>query len=186
MAFIDENFIQEQASIVFEGWGYLLTTWFGPQIRIGNSSVNVLRGGLEIYSEVNLKKLMSTPAMAKYFKEQCEKLHAELKKTSGNKNWTEKIPSGPINAIKRLYHGTDGIGFFDGVRWTNFRSTWWEDKIWHVNTNGYNITFFYDSDHIDAAVVLFYNTELDQIVGKRIPAPTSDKLKALGFRLEKL
>ena len=176
-------------NILCEGWGYLFFKYLDPTALL---PVGVpLHGSIgkavfEVISSNKLNKIVNNPIMKKYLSNTCDEILQKLKKDTGDKSWTAKMPSGFINAFKRMWHGSDELGFFHGSRWTNFRSTFWEDQYYHVNTTGYNITFFYDSDHIDAAIVTFYSPEKDQIIGKRIPEPSKQELKDLGFREEKL
>ena len=182
------SYDETKGSILTEGWEYLFFNYLDPTSPIGGipGYGTIGRTALELISSANLEKIVNHPKMSKYFKKTCDQMLQKLKKETGNKTWTAKLPGGFVNAFKKMWHGSDELGFFHGSRWTNFRSTFWEDKFYHVNNFGYNITFFYDSDHIDAAVVLFYDQASDRIIGKRIPEPSKEDLRLIGFREEEL
>lgn len=146
---------------VQEGWGALLTR-FIPQ----------LYGARIIQKQISndfLRETLKGSDVKKYIKDTCDKILKNEKKQ--DKSVTKKMPSGVTAAISRWWHSDDTVSLFTWSRLANFRNTYEDDLIYNFDVDGFNITFFYDTDHIDAAVVVLYSEEKDQVFGRRIPAP---------------
>ena len=56
---------------------------------------------------------------------------------------------------------------------------WIDDAIFDLKVGQFTTTFWYDTDHIDAAVVIFYSQTRDACLGRRIPAPSNQELKLM-------
>lgn len=73
--------------------------------------------------------------------------------------------------VKRWWHNNDDVGFWSRPSFLSDSNNLLEDKIFKLGVGQYNVTFWYDSDHIDAAVVLLYSKDHDKCIGKRLKPP---------------
>ena len=162
---ITEAYEMAEVKAVSEGWGYVFT---GIASLIDGGLTHTLNFWM---SAANLKKIMNNKQLRSYISKECNRLLKEEQRK--DKSVTKNCPSGPIKALSRLWHGNDELPFFDSSRWMNFRSDIREDIVCDTIVDGFNITFFYDADHIDAAVVVFYSKDRDSFIGRRLAAPTN-------------
>lgn len=148
---------------VDEGWGtflYKFASFVLPR------PLNAVKA---VTSNLILKKLLSERDVKSYLLSQCKSiLESERKK---DPTITNKLPADPITLVKRWWHNSDGVGFFSRPSFLNDSNNLLEDKLFGLNVGQFNVTFFYDSDHIDAAVLLLYSKKHDKCKGVRIPAP---------------
>ena len=77
---------------------------------------------------------------------------------------------------KTWLHKKDGIDTLSKTNLMHESNGLIDDKIFNLRISNYAITFFYDTDHIDAAVLLLYSKDRDTVIGRRIAAPTSGEL----------
>ncbi len=153
---------------VEEGWGaflYKFASFVLPR------PLNVIKA---VASNMMLKKLLNDAHVKKYLHDECKKLLEEEKKK--DPTVTAKLPYDPITLVKRWWHSNDGVGPFSRPAFMHDSNNLLEDKVFNLGVNGFTTTFWYDSDHIDAAVVLFYSKKHDKCIGRRIPTPKSGEV----------
>lgn len=156
---------------VEEGWGTLLASMFmGPA---GYATAVAL-------SVMNIKQFSQNKDIRKYIDDECKKILKEEQRK--DKSVTSDLPNDCITLLKRWWHNNDEVGFFSRTNWLHFKNTYVSDKFIDIKINNWTITYWGDTDHIDAAVVLLYSKEKDNIIGRRIPAPKSEKLSKLFHR----
>ena len=143
----------------------------------------VLWGGVALgkiigtISNANLSKLLKNPKMQKYLVQACDKLYKEEK--AKDKSITAKLPSDPITMIKRWWHNNDEVGFFSKPNFLMQHDDLIDDSVFDLSVGTYTTTFWYDTEDITAAVVMFYSQDKDKIVGRRLPAPTDKELRQM-------
>ena len=159
---------------VEEGWGaflYKFASFVLPR---------PINGIKAIASNLVLKKLLSDRDVMSYLKSECDRILAQERKK--DPSITQKLPSDPITLIKRWWHNNDGVGFWSRPSFLSDSNNLLEDKIFKLGVGQYNVTFWYDSDHIDAAVVLLYSKDHNKCIGKRLKPPkhgdASNKIKS--------
>ena len=128
-------------------------------------------------SNVTLKRLLDNPKMKKYLEGQCTKLLKEEQKK--DKSITADIPTNVTTLVKRWWHNNDEVGFFSKPNFLQQHDDWIDDLVFDLKVGKFVTTFWYDTSHIDAAVVLFYSKDRDTCVGRRIPAPSDKELKEI-------
>ena len=161
-----EGFNATKHTPITEGWGSILIS-IAELIPVGATQVAGI-AARQISGDF-LNQAMKDKELTKYIKNECDKI---LKAEKANdKSVTKKMPSGFMNAFKRWWHSDDETGVFSWTRMAHYKSNYNDDLNYHIDIDGYNITFFYDSNHIDAAVVVLYSEEKKAFFGKRINAP---------------
>lgn len=154
---------------VDEGWGlalYNIASWVLPK------EINVPKA---ILSNMALKKLLNDPSLKKYLISKCDEiLKAEQAR---DKSVTTKLPSNPINLLKTWFKKKGNVKTLSKTNLMHDSNNMFEDKIFDIKLGKYTATFWYDSDHIDAAVVILYSKDKDQVFGRRIQAPKSGEIK---------
>ena len=154
---------------VEEGWGTALNRFL-----IGNPAIST---GIGIISNSVLSGFLKNPKMQKYLQDQCKRLLKEEQRK--DKTVTAKIPGDPITLIKRWWHNNDEVGFFSKPNFLQQHDDWIDDAVFDLKVAGFTTTFWYDTDHIDACVVIFYSPTYSRCIGRRIPAPTNKELAAI-------
>lgn len=148
-----------------EGWQKLIVQWlFG----------NIGSAGHWAFSMSNLKELGKNKDFVNYVKTECNKILKEEQRK--DKSITKNCPNGPLKMFQRWWHGSDTVPFFSVGRWTNWRSDWEDDLLFLDDIDGFNITYFYDTDHVDAIVVVLWSADREKFIGRRIPAPEKGEL----------
>ena len=151
-----------------EGWGtflYKFASFVLPR------PLNAVKA---VASNMMLKKLLNDNGMRKYLQDECKAIVERERKK--DPTITEKLPADPITLVKRWWHNNDGVGFFTRPSFMNDSNNLLEDKVFGHNVGPYNVTFFYDSDTIHAAVLLLYSKKHDKCKGVKIPVPKSNQL----------
>lgn len=131
-------------------------------------------------SNITLKRLLDNPKMKKYLEGQCAKLFKEEQRK--DKSITADIPTNVTTLIKRWWHNNDEVGFFSKPNFLQQHDDWIDDLVFDLKVGKYITTFWYDTSHIDAAVVIFYSKNKDTCVGRRIPAPSDKELKRIFYQ----
>ena len=161
---------------VEEGWGmalYNVASWVLP------TKVNAPKA---ILSNMMLKKILDNKELRKYIIAQCDEI---LKNEQAHdKSVTTKLPSNPIALLKTWFKKKSVIKTISKTNLMHDSNNLLEDKLFDLKLGKYTTTFWYDTSHIDAAIVVLYSKDKDQIFGKRIPAPKSGELKK-SFHKEK-
>lgn len=155
-----------------EGWGKFLAAF------LGGATGNALHWA---FSATNLNQLTKNKDFVNYVKKTCDDILAQERRK--DKSVTKECPNGPLKMFERWWHGSDDVPYFSFGRWLNWRSDWLDDKTWLSNIGGYNITFFYDTDHVDAAVVVLWSENKQKFIGVRLPEPKKGELQRV-FRKE--
>lgn len=154
---------------VEEGWGTLLNRFFNPTVTKGTIG-NIIG----VISNDRLSKFLKHPKMKKYLEGECNRLLKEEQKK--DKSVIAKIPGDPISLIKRWWHNNDEVGFWSKPNFMQQHDDWIDDAIFDLKVGQFTTTFWYDTDHIDAAVVIFYSKDRDACLGRRIAAPAAKDL----------
>ena len=165
---------EEALAPVSEGWGYVLARWLGWGAGVGIINATNVHW---VASMANLNKLLKNEQLKKYIKDACNKLLKEEQKK--DKSVTKDCPKGPIKSLQSWWHGNDELDFFDSSRWTTWRSDFREDIILPTDVDGFNLTFFFDADHIDAVVVVFYSKDRDKFIGRSLPGPDNKEVSKM-------
>ena len=167
---------------VEEGWGITLMRSLmflggGPVGLAVGSRISLPYKLAGLISNSNLSKMLKHPKMQKYLLDECNKLLKEEQKK--DKSVTGKVPSNPIAALKRWWHNNDEVGMFSKSNLMNFKDDWMDDMFFDLKVGEFTTTFWYDTDHIDAAIVLFYSKDTGTCFARRIPAPSNAELKSM-------
>ena len=172
-AFID-GFGTPEKTPITEGWGTVLVKVLGTLSTTANMGGAAVMATASKISNDFLRQALKDKEIVKYIKGECDKILKEEKKK--DKSVTKKMPSGVIASIKRWWHSDDGIKIISWTRIAHWRNRYEDDLLYNFDVDGYNITFFYDTDHIDAAVVVLYSEDTNAIFGRVIPAPSKADL----------
>ena len=153
---------------VDEGWGAVLSRLASFVLP---TPINMVKC---VASNAILKELINDKDLKKYLKTQCDRIYKQERKTDSS--ITPQLPSDPITMAKTWLHKKDGIDTLSKTNLMHESNGLIDDKIFNLRISNYAITFFYDTDHIDAAVLLLYSKDRDTVIGRRIAAPTSGEL----------
>ena len=148
-----------------EGWGKIAAS-----LIFGNLG-NVIHWA---FSMTNLQQLGKNKEFVNYIKTECNKILKEEQRK--DKSVTKNCPNGPLKMFQRWWHGSDDVPFFSLGRWLNWRSDWVDDKLFLDDIEGFNITYFFDTDHVDAIVVVLWSADKEKFIGRRIPEPKKSDL----------
>ena len=128
-------------------------------------------------SNLKLKKLLNDPKLQKYLQQECQKLLKEEQKKDSSV--TAKIPKDIPTLVSRWWHNNDEVGFFSKPNFLMQHDDWIDDEVFDLKVGNFVTTFWYDTQKIDAAVVIFYSAKYDKCIGRRIPAPSDKQLKEM-------
>lgn len=174
---VSEAFNEVNSEVATEGWALILARLATNFVKAGPSGIINPANVHWLISATNLNKLTKNKDFTGYIKKECDRILAEEKKS--DKSVTKDCPNGPLKMFERWWHGSDDVPFFSLGRWLNWRSVWLDDKIWLDSIGGYNITFFYDTDHVDAIVVVLWSEDKEKFIGRRIPEPKKGDLQKI-------
>lgn len=165
-----------ELEVVQEGWGTALARAVHFLAPAGNLSAagNIARTAIGIISNSKLKTMLGNEKMKKYLLDQCKTILKEEQKR--DKSVVAKIPGDPMSLISRWWHNNDEVGFFSKPNFMQQHDDWIDDAIFDLKVGEFTTTFWYDTDHIDAAVVILYSKDKNKCLGRRIPAPTNKEL----------
>lgn len=147
---------------VNEGWGKFLASMVGVVI---NGTIFIPAGLMihNVLSNVKLAQLFKNPKLKKYINDESKKIIKDTLKK--NKNLTDKIPQGFFTNFKKGWKSTS---FAEGL------------KYWPLWLDMHTVVL-YDTDHIQAVRVAFYDKENDTYTFRDIPEPSKQDL---GIRKE--
>ena len=144
---------------VIEGWGKVASAFiigFGPLVH-------------QILTAKAAEKILTNPKIKKYIISECDKIYKTVKKDG----YTPKCDMKRIN-ISRSTAMASGLTIKNHI--FNSLAFWKQIGQYWVAGVG-------DTDHIEKIVVFFMDKD-EHFISKVVPAPTSEDMKALGFRKE--
>lgn len=148
-----------------EGWGLALTLPIPGSV--------VLLAGVRAYSKNNLHKIFKNKKLVTYVEKECKAKMLELKKN--DKSITNILPTGFLNDIAKWWHNTDEADLNTYAGLSHFKET--GSKYLTLKIPNYYISVFFDTDHIEAIVCVYYSKNKQKFVGKRLTPPTKKDLK---------
>ena len=164
---VEEDY--SEFDVVQEGWGTALNRFLNFTKYAG-----AIGHAIGIISNVKLKKFLANEKMQKYLADQCKTILKDEQKRDPSVQ--AKIPGDPLSLISRWWHNNDEVGFFSKPNFMQQHDDWIDDAVFNLKVEGFTTTFWYDTDHIDACVLILYSKDKNQCIGRRIPAPTSKEL----------
>ena len=172
---------EEDIEMVQEGWGTALARavkYLGPAGKISGAA-NLAGTAIGIISNSKLKTMLKNEKLKKYLLDQCKAILKDEQKR--DKSVVAKIPGDPMSLISRWWHNNDEVGFFSKPNFMQQHDDWIDDAVFDLKVGEFTTTFWYDTEHIDAAVVILYSKDRNQCLGRRIPAPTNKELAEIFY-----